>query len=282
MLTWDASGDVQVWNADTGRRVAGPIPFPGPPAGFAMRSDGKALVVGGSGKDKPGLAQVWSLEEKSERLSPPLHHAEAVVEVSFESGGTVVRTRDDRHTVARWEIATGHPLDTVPLPNKSRLVALSPAGDRHVALGPDGVPQLFTGGDHGFVALPAPPPAEWRCARFSNDGLTLLTGGTDGVRLWDARTVLPLGPPLPFPNLADATFPDPSARRILAWHGTESRLWRLPKPPAEKADDWRLWLAARSGLTRTADGAVRLLDAKTWKQRRGEFESRIGPAKGNP
>jgi WD40 repeat protein len=270
VLTW-GEGTAQLWNADTGQPVGRPIAFPGVPAAFAVRPDGNAVIVGGAGTDKPGLAQVWSLEEKGDRLSPPLHHAEPVVEVSFEPDGTAVRTRDSRHTVTRWEVATGHPLDVTPLPAKSRVVAISPKGDRHVVLTPDGVPHLYIGGDHALIALQPTSAADWRSAHFSDDGQTLVTGWADGVRLWDARTGLPLGPVLPFRNLRDAVFAN---SRILAWQDTEARLWRLPKPPADKADDWRIWLAGRTGLTRTADGAVRLLDAKTWTQRRDEADGK--------
>src|SRR5439155_8344874 len=142
----------------------------------------------------------------------------------------------------RWEVATGRPLDVAPLPDKSRLVALSPAGDRHVVVGPDGAPRLYASGDRGLVALPA-PGSEWRSARFSDDGQTLVTGWNDGVRLWDAATGLPLGPPLPFPNPRDAAIV--YGRRVLAWHETEARLWRVPRPTAQRGDDWRAWLTAR-------------------------------------
>jgi len=243
-----------------------------------MRRDGKAVILGGAGTDTPGLAQVCSLEENGDLLSPSLHHAEPVVEVSFEPSGSAVRTRDARHTVAHWDIATGRPLEVTPVPDKSRLVALSPSGDHHVVVRPDSVLHLYNG--RGLVALPVVSAAQWRSARFSDDGQTLLTGWNDGVRLWDVRTGLPLGPLLPFPGLRDAVFAP--GRRVLTWHDTAAQLWRLPRPPAERADDWRTWLTIRTGLARSADGPSRLLDADSWMQKRGEAEARRGASGVNP
>ena len=282
VLTWDHSGAARLWNSDTGRPIGKSIPFPGTPTSFAIRPDGKSVVLGGTGTDKTGLAQVWSLEEKGSRLSPPLHHAGPVIEVSFDSGGTAIRTRDSRHSVFRWEIDSGHPIEVSPLPENSRLVALAPSGDRHVVAGADGVPKLYVGGDRAFVTLSAPPPAEWRTARFSSDGRMLLTTWTDGVRLFDARTSVALGPLLPFANPDDAAFAGTDNRQIMAWHGTEARLWRLQASVLGRADDWKLWLSARTALTRDGDGPFRFLDARSWKQIRNEWEARKKILDGKP
>jgi WD40 repeat protein len=282
VLTWDETGTAHLWNSDSGGRIGKAIPFPTAPLAFAIRSDGKAIVLGGEGNDKPGLAQVWSLEENGGRLSPALLHAEPVIDVSFEAGSTVIRTRDARHSVFRWEIATGRLMEISPLPERSRVVALSPSGDRHVVLDSDGVLKLYVGGDRAFVALSAAPTPEWRSARFSDDGQLLLTCWNDGLSLWDARTAIPLGPRLPFANAGDAIITGKGARRILAWNGMEAWHWRLPKLIPDRAEDWKLRLAARTGLTRDGDGPFQLLDARSWKQTRNEWDARKAIIEANP
>ena len=251
-------GAAQIWNSETGKRIGQSIAFPGVPAAFAIRPDGKAVIVGGEGKEKPGLAQVWSLEEKGDRLSPPLHHALPLIEVAFDRGGTAVRTRDSRHTRYRWEIATGQPMGVWPRSEQSRLVALSPTGNRHVEIGTDGRLRLYIGGNRAFVALAVPPMAEWQSARFSDDGETLITGWSDGVRLWDAATSIAIGPLLSFPKLADATFVP--GQSVLAWNDTETRLWRLPKPSEKTADEWRI--VDHSNRFRAIEGRKHSLDRR--------------------
>ena len=118
------------------------------------------MILGGDGTEKPGLARVWSLEENGDQLSPPLHHSEPVLDVAFEADGTAVRT-SARHFTNRWEAATGQRLDR-PLPENTRLVDMSPGGDRPLALGQDGVLKLYVGGDS--------PSWRWRPRRRPGGG----------------------------------------------------------------------------------------------------------------
>ena len=99
-----------------------------------------------------------------------------------------------------------------------------------------------------------------------------------GEVVWDARTGLPLGPLLPFTGLTGRRSPDRTAAGC--WRGPEPRLgcgvcrsrrWTAPTTRtfgSRPAPDSR----------GRPDGWVRLLDERTWKQRRIEFEAKRLPA----
>jgi hypothetical protein len=99
---------------------------------------------------------------------------------------------------------------------------------------------------------------------FSPDGKTLLTGGSDGVgRLWDAATHKPLGPPLVHSvDAVSAVAFGPKGRT--AWTAS----WDVPVEKAGDPGQIRLWAERLTGMELDPDGSVRVLDVKSWRQRR--------------
>jgi hypothetical protein len=229
-----------------------------------MSPDQRAVVVGADAK-VGGEARAWSWEKPGEPLGPPLHHPDAVVEVSFEADGKTVRTRDARHVVRRWDFVTGRQLEPpVPIPADTRLVAINAAGTQCLAHGPSGSLQLI-GQDGKFVVLAAASAAEWKCASFSGDGRWILSGWSDGVRLWDASTGRAIGPPVKLMNLNGVEFV-PNRNAIVAWSATEVKWLPLQFSVFRNVADWRPFLRGRTGVDWPVDGVPRFLDAAEWRR----------------
>jgi hypothetical protein len=56
-----------------------------------------------------------------------------------------------------------------------------------------------------------------------------------------------------------------------------ARLWKVPRPVLGTPKHILLWCEVRTGLTLDEHGDVRILDAKTWHERRERLEKLGGP-----
>jgi hypothetical protein len=56
-----------------------------------------------------------------------------------------------------------------------------------------------------------------------------------------------------------------------------SLVWKTPRPVQGTREHILLWCEARTGLTLDEHGDVRVLDAKTWHERRERLEKLGGP-----
>jgi WD40 repeat protein len=110
---------------------------------------------------------------------------------------------------------------------------------------------------------------------FSPDGLTVLTGGDDGMaRIWDAATGKLRFPPLKHQNFLNVASFSPDGRTILTGDANGiTHLWnsatgeRLGKPfPATQCSAAAAWSPdSKTVATGTNEGVVRLWDAATGK-----------------
>jgi hypothetical protein len=116
---------------------------------------------------------------------------------------------------------------------------------------------------------------------FSPDGETLLVGCDDGgARLWDARTSIPLGPPLcqGHPILAVSFTADGQTVLTTAADGS-TWSWPVPEPCTGDEESLALALEVRTGLALDATSqAPAPLDHVAWGERRRRLEGREGTA----
>jgi tetratricopeptide (TPR) repeat protein len=148
-----------------------------------------------------------------------------------------------------------------------KAVAFSPDG-KTVLTGSGSAAQLRAAGTGQPLGPPLPHRSEVNAVAFSPDGQTVLTGSFDGTaRLWAAGTGRPLGPPLHHQRSGwvNAVAFSPDGQTVLT--GSEdytARLWRVQPPLEGAVEQITLWLAVRTGMELDEDGAVHVLDAKSW------------------
>src|SRR5262249_40849523 len=120
----------------------------------------------------------------------------------------------------------------------------------------------------------------WALA-FSPDGKFLLTGSPAGsARLWDAATTKPVGPPLvhgKLPITALAFNEDGQSFWTGGWDKT-LRLWEMPVPIEGPVDRLFSWAEVLTGMELDRDGTIRVLEAKSWQERRQRLDPPAGPA----
>src|SRR5207237_1149031 len=114
---------------------------------------------------------------------------------------------------------------------------------------------------------------------FCPDGKTVLTGSRDATaRLWDALTGKPLGTPFAHQNWVVSVAVRPDGKTVLT--GSEdktARLWPVPQPLQADPERIEVWVQVITGMELDAGGAVRVLDAEEWHQRKQRLEALGGP-----
>jgi WD40 repeat protein len=111
---------------------------------------------------------------------------------------------------------------------------------------------------------------------FSPDGEVVFTG-CDWAQLWSAATARPIGPPLPDPSVVRAVAFSPDSKAILTGNlDGSARLWEGPTAWRGEVSLIHLWVQVHTGSELDEHGALRLLDPKTWRERRQRLEEQVG------
>jgi WD40 repeat protein len=274
-------GTAQVWEADTGRRVSGPLRQEGSVSALAFSPDGRRLVTGGGdwfgGRGK-GEVRVWDVATGRLLAGPPAHER-GVSAVAFSPDGRRLLTSGWDGKARVWDADTGRPVG--PLlkhPAGVKRATFSPDGQRVVTAGWDGVTRVWdpvTGRRLLAVHVTRLGPVSGPMfdAAFSPDGRWVATAGGDrDARIWSATTGESRGQPMSLNEsvIALAFSPDGRSLATAGYEGT-ARVWDAASgehrtPPLRHAG----WVTAvafspdsRCLLTGSWDGTARLWDAAT-------------------
>jgi WD40 repeat protein len=205
------------------------------------------------------------------------------------------------NTARAWETATGKPLGPVipvTVAASAPLVAVSADGRTILttSLNEARVWDAVTGKPHGEpLTVPQDPFGRnlaysrdyFQNAAFSPDAQVIMTinlgfGPAPGkaedafreVRLWEAATLRPLGPPLRGPNTAAFS---PDGKTFLAAGEKEAWLRRVPTPLQGDPERIRLWVEVNTGQALDEGGAVLELDETSLRERWQRLQKLGGP-----
>jgi WD40 repeat protein/serine/threonine protein kinase len=277
-VTTGEDGSSWLWDLASGQALT-QLPHPDPGWALAFSPDSKTLVTG-----EWNEARLWDAA-RGTPLRQPLHrHAEGpVFAVAFSPDGRMVLTGGADGTARFWDAATSRPNGT-PLVHYPAVLAVAfrPDGKAVLTGGADSTARVWDVATGKPLGPPLPHQGTVYAVAFSRDGRTVLTGSRDRtVRLWDAATGKLLGPPLQHPGpVLGVTF-GPDDQTVLAAVGKKhgqvdpadtTQCWRVPAPVSGDADQVALWIQVLTGMELEANGAVRLLDAATWQQRRQQLQ----------
>jgi WD40 repeat protein len=208
--TGSRDGTVCLWDAESGKRLLGPLRHDAPAHSVAINPDGKLLLTGS--RDK--TARLWDMQTGNP-VGEPLQHEADVLCVAFSPDGKTALTgsgNSSRGEARLWDLQTRKRVGSVMRHEQDVFsVAFTPDGN-YLATGSfDGTARLW----HATTCVPVSGSLQhedqvWSVA-FSPDNRLLLTGSWDGTsRLWDVNTGDPVGEPMrdPSPVMSVAFSPD--------------------------------------------------------------------------
>lgn len=201
------NGALQLWNADTGEKIGGPmLGHQEAVSSVAFSPDGARIVSGYA----DGTLQLWDTMTSNRIGDPIRRHVTSISSLAFPiNDSTKIASGDSNGNVAFWHIdATGLKQDRFGKLHEGMVTSMSFShdGKQLVSGDVDGVPTFVntttykrinrnsnnssgTGGDVISV-------------KFSRDGEIAISSHLDGaIRSWDARTGNLLGDPISRDNL---------------------------------------------------------------------------------
>ena len=190
LATGNSGGKAQLWDAATGRPIAGWPDGSKEVLSVAFSPDGKMLATGG----QDGAAWLWDVAT-GQRIGTAFSSGSAAVNsVAFSPDGKTLATGGQDGAARLWDVAAGQP--TASLATGSHgvwSVAFSPDGKTLATGNTNGKAQLWnvaTG--QPTASLPAGSSevdSQVNSVAFSPDGKTLATGDNDGAaKLWNVAT----------------------------------------------------------------------------------------------
>ena len=267
-------GIVRVWDADTGQPVGTPITGAVSGASRVVFSpDGRRIAA--SSWDR-GL-RVWDVD--TGQTADQLNGVPGAFSVAFSPDGRRIATGfgNPNGGVQVWDAETGQPVGPRLPSDLVASLAFSPDGRRiAVGIGTDfgtgGVTVLDT-----VTGRPVGQPvfggsAMVHSLSFSPDGRRVVSGGLDGVRMWDADTGQQVGQPLTEGWVDSVAFSTDGQEVITGSRDGNVRVWE----PGTAADIGRLiggstgdavgaaFIGAEGRIAISKrDGSVQVWDART-------------------
>jgi WD40 repeat protein len=260
LVTGARGQPVEVWDRDTGNRVAGPIVGDAYVQAMAVSPDGQTLATAGDG----GLVQLWDVRSGQARARFDAVK-QTIWSMRFSPDGRSLLAGGEG-TAWLFDVSTGQQrCPPIAQPATVWEARFSADGERLLTVSSDeyrdrnpGTVQFWDARSGKALGPPLPHRVAGLAAAFDPEGKLVATGGFDGdVRIWNVATGAPVGPALvqsgPIPAVAFV-----SGTKLLAAAGKNGELVLWPVPEARDGDptEIRHWVQSITGQEIDESGAV--------------------------
>jgi WD40 repeat protein len=265
LLTASVDHTARVWDAATGTPISEPLRHDGRVIHAEFSLDGERILTAGW-EDK--TVKLWTVRRRQREGRTLQHHSrvasaelDARGEEAICATGSAVFTANNinqwdigsRNGVSVWDLATGTRKFPPVLPEEAEALTAQFTAAGPKALVAAREPQAFASQARiwnvpqgAFVGQAIQHEGGITCAYFSQDGLKLATGSTDGTaRIWDAGLGVPLTPPLLHKGRINSIRFSPDARSLItASEDGTAMIWdaatgaRICEPLSHDAAVW--------------------------------------------
>jgi WD40 repeat protein len=230
MLLVSAAGPrVFLWEAATGKAVAGPLDHLDLVNHVAFAPDGRGMVVSYGGPQKEiGGAWLWDLPIRGKSPRLPLKHNDDVYQAEYSSNGRRIITVSYDRSVKEWDAANANVLAIRKLARP--VTQLASSADGSLLLTVSGPEAMIWGGEAlDRVGVPVRTRGDSiraACNRYC--GRIVTWGQDDAARVWDPATGEQVLPPLRHGGIVNQAEFSPNGRFLVtASSDGTARLWDL-------------------------------------------------------
>ncbi|MDZ4658536.1 MAG: protein kinase [Bythopirellula sp.] len=236
LVSGSAGNDAQLWNTNSGERIAVLEGHEGPITAARFSANGEWLATG----DDRGRGCLWQRDPQSQVWSQ-VHwldgHSRTITGLAFADGDRVLVSSSGDNTCGQWDVATGAELRDRVLkhPDWVAEMDVSDDGTQVITSCDDGKLRLWSLADAELLATMEPTDKQvvYTSVDLAPDGRTALAtcSATGEVFLWDVvanRSANPEGAWLNFSEQGGSVFGArfaPSGDQVLTIGGNDARLW---------------------------------------------------------
>ena len=186
LLVGGRTGQVEVWNADTGERAVATAGHAGTVTSVAFSPDGRTIASVSGDK----TAKLWNAATGGEQLSLE-GHSGGIYGVAFSPDGSQIVTGGWDKTVRLWDTASGSLQHTCEGHGGDIwAVAFSASTPFAASVGEDRIVRVWHTEQKAEIASLKAHTGTLYSVAFSRDGRWLASAGRDGTaRIWDMREV---------------------------------------------------------------------------------------------
>lgn len=230
LISGDADGTLQLWEARTGKPIGTPW------KGHASRVTSVAYSPNGTrliSADFYGTLRQWEAQTGKPVGTPWKGHASGGGSVVYSPDGTRLISGSADGTIQLWDAQTGKPVGTPWKGHASGVtsVAYSPDRTHLVSCSWNSFCQLWEAQTGKPVGTPWKGHKDVTSVAYSSDGTHLISGGADGTfQLWEAQTGKPVGPSWKgHASRVTSVAYSLDGTRVVSQGDTETIQWPAPK-----------------------------------------------------